>query len=101
MRETNLYSKFKVRLENEILKEIITDNKCCTPEEFQRAEDFAKRMATILIKTLHEVHFKKKIRNKVYGLYLNGASLEAIAFQTNLGDDDVDQIIDYMNEIYN
>jgi len=47
------------------------------------------------------MHFKKKIRNRVYGLYLNGTSLEAIAFQTNLSDQDVDQIIDYMNEIYN
>ena len=101
MKENNIYSKFKVRLTNEVLKEIITDNNCCTEEEFKRGEDFAKRMATILIKTLHEVHFKKKIRNKVYGLYLNGASLEAIAFQTNLSDKDVEEIIDYMNEIYN
>ena len=100
MIKTDLYTKFKVRIENEVLKEIITDNNCCTPEEFQRGEDFAKRVAKILIKTLHEVHFKKKISNRVYGLYLNGVSLEYIAYQTNLGEDDVDQIIDYMNEIY-
>ena len=101
MRKTNLYAKFKVRLENEVLKEIITDNNCCTPEEFQRGEDFAKRVAMILIKTIHDMHFKKKIRNRVYGLYLKGVSMETIAFQTNLGSEDVDQIIDYMNEIYN
>lgn len=101
MKKTNLSTKFKVRLENEILKEIITDNNCCTPEEFQRGEDFANRMTNILIKTIHEMHFKKKIRNKVYELYLNGVSLENIAFQTNMSIKDVDYIIDYMNEIYN
>jgi len=100
MRKTNLRTKFKVRLENEILKEIITDNNCCTPEEAQRGEDFANRVSDILIKTLHEMYFKKKISNRVYGLYLNGVSLQNIAYQTNLGEDDVDQIIDYMNEIY-
>ena len=100
MKKTDLYTKFKVRLENEVLKEIIEDSNCCTPEEFERGEKFAKRVAKILIKTMHEMHFKKKIRNRVYGLYLNGASLEAIAFQTNLGVEDVDDIIDYMNEIY-
>ena len=101
MRKTDIRTKFKVRLENEVLKEIINDDNCCTPEEFEQGENFAKRVTEILIKTMHEMHFKKKIRNKVYGLYLNGASLEAIAFQTNLGDKDVDEIIDYMNEIYN
>ncbi len=101
MRKTDLYTKFRVRLENEILKEIIDENNCCTPEEFESGDRFAKRVAKILIKTIHKVHFKKKIRNRVYGLYLNGVCMEAIAFQTNLGDEDVDQIIDYMNEIYN
>ena len=101
MNETNLQSKFKVRLENEVLKEIISDKNCCTPEEFQRGEDFAKRTTKILIKTLHEMHFKKKIRNRVYGLYLNCASLENIGIQTDLDLKDVDEIIDYMNEIYN
>jgi len=47
------------------------------------------------------VHFKKKIRNRVYGLYLKGVCMEAITYQTNLGTKDVDEIIDYMNEIYN
>ena len=44
--------------------------------------------------------FKKKIRNRVYGLYLSGASLQSIALFMKLSDDDVDEIIDYMNEIY-
>ena len=100
MRKADIYTKFKVCLENEVLKEIITDNNCCSPEEAKRGEDFAKRVAKILIKTLHGMHFKKKISNRVYGLYLNGVSLQHIAYQTNLGEDDVDEIIDYMNEIY-
>jgi len=44
------------------------------------------------------MHFKKKIRNRVYKLYLNGTSLEIIGFETNLSDQNVDEIIDYMNE---
>lgn len=100
MNNNSLYTKFKVYLENEVLKEIITDSNCCTPEEFQRGEDFAKRTAKFLIKIMNGMHWKKKISNRVYGLYLNGVSLQNIAFQTNLGEDDVDEIIDYMNEIY-
>lgn len=100
MNKTNLYTKFKVYLENEVLKEIINDNICCTPEEFERGERFAKRIAMFLIKILHNMHFKKKVRNKVYGLYLKGVCLENITLQSNLGDNDVDEIIDYMNEIY-
>ena len=100
MNNNSLYTKFKVYLENEVLKEIITDSNCCTPEEFKRGEDFAVRVAKILIKTLHYMHWKKKISNRVYGLYLNGVSLENIAYQTILGEGDVDEIIDYMNEIY-
>ena len=50
MAKTSLYTKFKVRIENEFLKEIIIENNCCSPEEFERAEKFAKHMATILIK---------------------------------------------------
>jgi len=46
------------------------------------------------------MHFKKKIRNRIYGLYLKGVCLEFIAFQTNMDFEDVDVIIDYMNEIY-
>jgi len=46
------------------------------------------------------VFFKKKIRNRVYALYLKGVSLVFIASELNLGLDDVEEIIDYMNEIY-
>jgi len=38
------------------------------------------------------MHFKKKIRNKVYGLYLKGVCLEIIAFNYNLDMSDVDDI---------
>lgn len=100
MRKISLYTKFKVYLENEVLKEIITDNNCCTLEEFKRGEVFARRTAKFLIKIMHDMHWKKKISNRIYGLYLNGVSLRNIAHQTNLGEDDVDEIIDYMNEIY-
>ena len=47
------------------------------------------------------MHFKKKIRKKVYKLYLNNVSLEFIAIETNLSIKDINEIIDYMNEIYN
>lgn len=46
------------------------------------------------------MHFKKKIRKKVYALYLKGVCLIFIAEQLRLGMDDVEEIIDYMNEIY-
>lgn len=46
------------------------------------------------------MYWRKKIRNKVYRLYLNSVTVQNIAFQTNLGEDDVNEIIDYMNEIY-
>lgn len=101
MRNSRLYSRFKVYLENEILKEIITDNNCCTPEEFDRGEKFAKRTARFLIKEVEEMFFKTKIRNRVYGLYLKGVSLNNIQTQTKLNMEDIDEIIDYMNEIYN
>ena len=47
------------------------------------------------------MHFKKKIKRKVYKLYLNNVCLEFIAFETNLTVKEVEEIIDYMNEIYN
>jgi hypothetical protein len=47
------------------------------------------------------VHFKKKIRNKVYGLYLKGVSLEFISVDTKLDINEVNEIINYMNEIFN
>lgn len=47
------------------------------------------------------MHFKKKIIKKVYGLYLFGTALQIIANHMNLSLKDVEEIIDYMNEIYN
>jgi hypothetical protein len=44
--------------------------------------------------------FKRKKRNKVYGLYLRGVSIESISSEMDLSVDDIDEIIDYMNEIY-
>lgn len=101
MRNSRLYTRFKVYLENEFLKEIITDNNCCTPEEADRGEEFAKRTAQFLIEEVEDMFFKKKIRNIVYGLYLKGVSLNYIQTQTHLDMCDIDEIIDYMNEIYN
>ena len=46
------------------------------------------------------MHFKKKIRERVYNLYLKGVSLEIICFETNLTFEEADEIIDYMNELY-
>lgn len=45
--------------------------------------------------------FKVRIRNKVYKLYLDGVSIEYIAVFLNLTFDDVNEIIDFMNEIHN
>ena len=47
------------------------------------------------------MHFKRKIRKRVYNLYLSGVGLQFIAIELNLTLTDVDEIIDYMNEIYN
>ena len=44
--------------------------------------------------------FKKSFRNKVYKLYLRGVDLQSIAIYYNLSVNDVNEIIDYMNEIY-
>lgn len=46
------------------------------------------------------MHFKRKIRKKVYALYLKGTTLDIIAEELELRVQDVDEIIDYMNEIY-
>jgi hypothetical protein len=46
------------------------------------------------------MHFKHKIRERVYLLYLNSVPLEYIAIELKLRPQDVDEIIDYMNEIY-
>jgi len=42
--------------------------------------------------------FKKEIREKVYGMYLNSIDLQTIAVELNLTVTEVDEIIDYMNE---
>lgn len=47
------------------------------------------------------MHFKRKIREKVYNLYLSGVGLQFIGLEYNLTLDEVDEIIDYMNEIHN
>ena len=48
------------------------------------------------------MHFKKKIQNCVYHLYLNSTSIwEINAFFPKLSEKDIEEIIDYMNEIYN
>ena len=47
------------------------------------------------------MHFKRKIREKVYAMYLTGICLQFIAIEYNLTLYEVDEIIDYMNEIYN
>lgn len=47
------------------------------------------------------MNFKKKIRENVYELYLNSIDLQSIATELHLTDEEVDEIIDYMNEIYN
>jgi len=47
------------------------------------------------------VYFKRKIRKKVYAMYLVGTGLQFIALELKLDIVDVEEIIDYMNEIHN
>ena len=44
--------------------------------------------------------FKKYIQIKVYGFYLKGISIDFIALHLRLGENDVNEIIDYINELY-
>jgi hypothetical protein len=44
--------------------------------------------------------FKKHIQVKVYKLYLKGLDTELIAHHLDLRGNDVNEIIDYINEIY-
>lgn len=44
--------------------------------------------------------FKKHIQKKVYKLYLNSVSISYIAHFLDLDIIDVNEIIDYLNEIY-
>jgi len=45
------------------------------------------------------MHFKKSIQKKVYRLYLEGLPTNNIAMHLNLNVNDVDEIIDYLNEL--
>lgn len=47
------------------------------------------------------MHFKKKIVLSVYSLYLDGVPIELIAVYLNLNVNDVNEIIDYVNEVLN
>lgn len=46
------------------------------------------------------MHFKKKIQKKVYYLYLNGVDVTNIASFLDLSENDTNEIIDYLNQIY-
>lgn len=45
--------------------------------------------------------FNIEICTQVYNLYLNGVCIDNISNFLDLNVSDVDEIIDYMNEIYN
>ena len=49
---------------------------------------------------MEAIHTKDEIREAVYILYLYGLSLNIISDVMNLPDSLVDEIIDFMNEIY-
>jgi len=44
--------------------------------------------------------FKKYIQKKVYALYLTGLPIENIAHHLEMDEKDINEIIDYLNEIY-
>ena len=44
--------------------------------------------------------FKKPIQIKVYKYYLQGLPIELIGLHLRISDDDVNDIIDYINELY-
>lgn len=45
--------------------------------------------------------FNKKIQNKVYRLYLKGIPILYISLYLKMSFEDIEEIIDYMNEIFN
>lgn len=47
------------------------------------------------------MHWKRKYLNKVYHLYLDGVCIQTIANHLRLTTNEVNEIIDYLNEIYN
>lgn len=46
------------------------------------------------------MNIKRRVRTTAYNLYIDGVSLENIAIELNLSENDLDEIIDYFNEIY-
>ena len=44
--------------------------------------------------------FKRSMQIKVYRFYLKGLSVDLIALHLGLGEDDVNDIIDHINELY-
>jgi hypothetical protein len=44
--------------------------------------------------------FKKKIRYRVYSLYLAGVDIRSICLHLDLAESDVNDIVDFMNDIY-
>lgn len=46
------------------------------------------------------MNIKKKTRKRVYAMYLQGVPLEYIATEIDISELMVEEIIDYMNEIY-
>jgi len=46
------------------------------------------------------MHFKRKIQKRVYGLYLSGVYIITIGSHLHLTTEEVNEIIDYLNEIY-
>jgi len=44
--------------------------------------------------------FKRSIQIKVYAFYLKGLDIAAIAIHMGLGEDDTNEIIDYINYLY-
>ena len=58
-------------------------------------------VSVILVLLCDQFLEKKKIVKEVYYLYLCGVCTYAICEYTRLSEDMVEEIIDYMNEIYN
>ncbi len=44
--------------------------------------------------------YKKKILNKVYHMYLDNIDVQTIGHHLRLTDDETNEIIDYLNELY-
>ncbi len=44
--------------------------------------------------------YKRKILNKVYHLYLDGVDVETICSHYHMTKEEINEIIDYLNELY-